>query len=64
MKGGLPDVTTDTEEWEKIRSGNNPLWKNLVHENVFSTDGGATFTISTDRVSPDIPREIYESRKV
>ena len=59
-----PDVTTNKDEWEKIRGGNDPLWKNLVHENVYSTDGGVTFTVSTTREDPDIPREVYNSRKV
>ena len=56
-----PAVTKDPSEWEKIRSGNDPLWKNLVHENVYSTDGGKTFTVSTTREDPDIPREVYTS---
>lgn len=59
-----PDATTDPDEWEKIRSGNSPLWKNLIHENVYSTDGGRTFTVSTDRYDPDLPRDVYESRRV
>ncbi len=59
-----PDVTTDPAEWEKIRSGNSPLWKNLVHQDVFSTDGGKTFTVSTTRECPEEPREVYPSRKV
>lgn len=59
-----PDVTTASSEWEKIRSGDNPLWKNLVHQDVFSTDGGITFTISTERYDPNIQRQVHSSRKV
>lgn len=62
----VPDVTTASSEWEQVRdsSHDDPLWKNTVHENVYSTDGGKTFTIATERVAPDIPREVRQSRKV
>lgn len=59
-----PDVTTATSEWEQIRKGKHPLWKNKVHENVYSTDGGITFTISTEREAPYKRREVFNSRKV
>lgn len=59
-----PDVTSTSSEWEKIRGGNTPLWKNKIHENVFSTDGGKTFTISTEREAPYKRREVFTSRKV
>lgn len=62
----LPDVTTASSEWELIRGDRkgDPLWKNTVHPNVYSTDGGKTFTISTERWDPEIPREVFTSRKV
>jgi len=53
-----PDVTTAATEWRQIRKGNYPLWKNLVHPNVYSTDGGKTFTISTEREDPECPRQV------
>lgn len=59
-----PDVTTATAEWTKIRGGNTPLWHNNIFEDVYSTDGGITFTISTTRESPDKEREVFTSRKV
>lgn len=59
-----PDATTASSEWEQIRTGNYPLWKNLIHENVFSTDGGLTFTVSITRETPENPREVFTSRKV
>lgn len=67
----VPDVTTDPAEWLELRpairedgSSGSPLWKNVVYEDVYSTDGGKTFTISTEREHPDIPRIVRESRKV
>ena len=64
---GLPDVTTNPAEWDLIRSTTRPsggLWKNNVHANVYSTDGGMTFTISTTREHHEKPRDVYPSRKV
>lgn len=58
-----PDVTTAPSEWERT-SDRTPLWKNLVHENVYSTDGGKTYTISTERESPTRKRRVRNSRKV
>ena len=60
----IPDVTTEKTEWGLIRAGRSPLWKNLVHQDVFSTDGGKTFTISTEREDPNCPRPVRNSRKV
>lgn len=66
-----PDVTTNPAEWEQVKrskaedgSSRQPLWKNLVHQDVYSTDGGKTYTISTERVDPDTPRIVRNSRKV
>lgn len=59
-----PDVTNAAAEWEQIRWGKHPLWKNLTHQDVFSTDAGATFTISTERYDPDTPRPVHISRRV
>lgn len=66
-----PDVTNDPAEWEQVKRSKTdagedrkPLWKNLVHDNVYSTDGGETFTISTERVDPVTEREVRQSRKV
>ncbi len=58
-----PDVTTAASEWEKL-PGRTALWKNLVHENVYSTDGGKTYTISTERETPNRKRQVRNSRKV
>jgi len=60
----LPDVTTDKAEWVQIRGGDNPLWNNTIFVDVFSTDGGLTFTISTERESPDKERPVHISRTV
>ena len=67
----LPDVTTKPAEWEIESKSISPsgeernlVWRNKVHPNVYSTDGGKTYTISTERIDPTIPREVRESRKV
>jgi hypothetical protein len=67
----LPDVTTDPAEWEQIKRSSTvagdartPLWKNTVHQDVYSTDGGKTYTISTERYDPETARPIHNSRKV
>ena len=58
-----PDVTTSPSEWVKMDT-RTPLWKNIVHDGVYSTDGGVTFTIYSERYDPDTPRLVRESRKV
>jgi len=58
-----PDVTTAASEWERT-TDRTALWKNLIHDNVYSTDGGVTFTISTEREDPERAREVFTSRKV
>jgi len=58
-----PDVTTAASEWERT-TDRTALWKNLIHDNVYSTDGGITFTISTEREDPECAREVFTSRKV
>lgn len=55
------EVTNNPAEWEQIRKD---LWKNKIWLNVYSTDAGATFTISTERIDPEIPREVFISRVV
>ncbi len=58
-----PDVTDDKNEWELVPRRTD-LWMNLVHENVYSTDGGKTYTISTEREDPNTPRQVRNSRRV
>lgn len=58
-----PDVTTAASEWVKLDTRTD-LWRNTVHDGVYSTDGGLTFTIYHERYDPDIPRPVRESRKV
>lgn len=66
-----PDVTTDPDEWEVESQSVSPsgerrniVWRNKIHQDVYSTDGGKTYTISTERIDPTIPREVRNSRKV
>lgn len=58
-----PDVTNNPAEWSRLEN-RTPLWQNKLHLDVFSTDGGKTFTIATERVQEDIPRLVRTSRKV
>ena len=58
----LDEVTDAADQWVKTDQRTD-LWAHVTFENVFSTDGGKTFTVSTERVDPDTERDIFESRK-
>lgn len=58
-----PDVTNAKNEWV-LMVGRNDLWANTIFDGVYSTDGGKTFTIASERESPEKPRQVRDSRKV
>ena len=59
----IPDVTTNLSEWRRLRV-KDPLWQHKIWQDVYSKDGGVTFTISTEREHAEVPRIVRNSRKV
>lgn len=58
-----PDVTNAKTEWALV-DRRTDLWYNTVHEGIFSTDSGQTYTIASEREEPNTPRQVRDSRKV
>ena len=59
----VPDITNNPAHWERTID-RTPLWRNLIHPDIWSTDGGLTYTIATEREHPEVPRFVRNSRKV
>ena len=67
----MPYITNDPTKWEQVKRSSTvagdprtPLWQHTEYPDVYSTDGGETYTISTERYDPEIARIIRNSRKV